>query len=90
MDVQTGKQPENQDRRYFLFALRIMGELVYLIAVPVVFLALGGKWLDSRYQTAPRFLIAGFVLAAFCSGIAVYRRARELGREYQALDKNQE
>ncbi len=83
-------KPKNQqsDRRYFLFALRIMGELVWMIAAPVVILALFGKWIDTRFGTRPIFLIAGFVLAAITSGISVWRRTKELGKEYQDLDKN--
>ncbi len=68
--------------------MRIMGELIYLIALPVVLLALLGKWLDSRFSTSPRLLILGFVFAALISGIAVYRRAKELGKEYQAIEKS--
>lgn len=83
------RQKPLSDRRYTIFALRIMGEITYLIAVPVVALALFGKWLDGRYETAPKFLIAGFVLAAIISGTGVWRRAKQLGREYQNLDKDQ-
>lgn len=79
--------PQSLDRRYFLFALRIMGEFTYMIAVPVVVFVLLGKWLDGRYGTSPKFLIGGFVLAALISGVAVWRRAKELGREYQELDR---
>lgn len=75
------------DRRYYIFALRIMGEIVYLIAVPVVVLALVGKWLDGKFGTKPWLLITGFVLAALISGFSVWRRAKELGKEYQALDE---
>lgn len=83
-----GVEPKNvgQDRRYFLFAIRIMGELVWMIAVPVVLLALLGKWLDTRWNTRPWFLILGFVLAAIISGVSVWRRAKELGKEYQDID----
>lgn len=82
-------KPKNQqsDRRYFLFALRIMGEIVWMIAAPVVLLAILGKWLDTRWGTRPIFLIIGFVLAALISGFSVWRRAKELGKEYQDIDK---
>lgn len=74
------------DRKYVIFATRIMGELIYLIAIPVVLLAFFGKWLDTKLETAPIFLIGGFVIAAIISGFAVWRRAKELGVEYQELE----
>lgn len=79
---------KDESRRYYLFALRIMGEITYLIAIPVVALALLGKWLDTRYETAPVFLILGFVLAALISGFSVWRRAKKLGQEYQSLEND--
>lgn len=75
------------DRAYFVFAIRIMGEFTFLIALPVVVFALLGKWLDGKYGTQPLFLISGFVLAVVISGFTVYRRIKELGKEYQELDK---
>lgn len=59
---------------------------MYLIAVPVVVLALLGKWLDDKLGTRPWFIIGGFIFAAIISGFSVWRRAKQLGIEYQALD----
>lgn len=84
--MQAERKNGGQDRRYFLFAIRIMGELVWMIAVPVVLLAFLGKWLDNRWNTRPWFLIFGFVLAALISGFAVWRRVHQLGKEYQDID----
>lgn len=75
------------DRKYYLFALRIMGEFIYVIAVPIVLLAFLGKWVDSKIGTSPKFMILGFFVAAFISGWIIWRRAKELGKEYQDLDK---
>ncbi|MFH2062617.1 MAG: AtpZ/AtpI family protein [bacterium] len=75
-----------QDRKYVILGLRIVGEFGAIIAVPVVLLSLLGKYLDQRYGTAPAFLIAGFLLAAVLSGVSVYRRAREFGREYSQIE----
>lgn len=83
-------QQKSSDRSYIAFGIRTIGELGGIIAVPVVVFALAGKWLDTRYHTAPFLLIAGFILAALVSGFAVYRRANELGKEYQDLDKKKD
>lgn len=82
------RKTPSSDRKYMIFAIRIMGEITYLIAVPIVVLVILGKWLDGRFHTEPKFLIAGFIVAALFSGTTVWRRARQLGREYQALDTN--
>ena len=85
MDAPVLKKTD--DRAYQLFGLRAAGELGYLIALPVVLFALAGKWLDGRFGTKPWCVIAGFVLAALLSGTAVYRRAKQLGMQYDALNK---
>lgn len=75
------------DRAYIMLALRIVGSFGVAIAVPVVLLALAGKWLDGRYGTAPRFLIAGFALAAIFSATIVWRRTKDFAREFDAIEK---
>lgn len=70
---------------FYLLALRIIGDFGATIAVPVVVLALLGRWLDAKWGTRPFMLIAGFVLAALLSGISIYRKANAYGKEYQRL-----
>jgi F0F1-type ATP synthase assembly protein I len=73
------------ERKYWVFALRIAGDFGATIAVPVVLFVYLGKKLDARWDTQPWLMIAGFVLAASISGISIYRKAKKLGSEYQAL-----
>lgn len=73
------------DRRYWLFGLRITGDFGATIAIPVVVLAYLGKRFDTRFDTAPWLLIAGFALAALFSGAMIYRKAKRYGKEYQNL-----
>ncbi len=73
------------DRQFMIFGIRIMGEFAGLIAVPVILFVLLGRWLDGRYGTRPWMMIGGFVVAALVSGITVWRRAKEIGKEYQQL-----
>jgi F0F1-type ATP synthase assembly protein I len=76
----------DKDRKYLLLGLRIVGEFGFIIAAPVVFLTILGKRLDQRYNSAPLFLVSGFVLAASLSAVSIYRRAKRLGEEYLAID----
>lgn len=73
------------DRRYWLFGLRIAGDFGVTIAIPVVVFAYLGKRLDARYDTAPWILIVGFALAALLSGVMIYRKAKKYGTEYQKM-----
>lgn len=68
-----------------MFGIRIVGEFGGLIAIPVVVFVLVGRWLDGRWETKPWMTIAAFVLAAAVSGIMVWRRTKEISKEYQEL-----
>lgn len=73
------------DNKYWIFGLRIVGEFGGLIAVPVVVLVLLGRWLDGRWGTKPWMTIVAFVLAAVISGMMVWKRTKDVAKEYQQL-----
>lgn len=60
------------------FVLGLLGQLGYVIAVPLVILALLGRFIDKRYDTSPWFLIIGMFLALVISSIWVYKRTAEI------------
>ena len=74
------------DRKYYLFALKIVGDFGATIAVPVVVFALLGQYLDNRWGHSPLFTLLGFALAALLSGRMIYQKAKRYGSEYQKLD----
>ncbi len=76
----------DKDRKYILLGLRIVGEFGAIIAVPVVLLAMLGKYLDGKYGTAPWLLIAGFVIAFTLSSVSIYSRAKRFRDEYISID----
>lgn len=76
-----------KDRKYYLFAIRIIGDFGASIAVPVVVFVLIGQWLDGKYNKSPWFTVIAFVLAAVLSGKMIYKKAEKYGKEYQDLDK---
>lgn len=78
-------QPQN-DRSYYLFALKIVGDFGVTIAIPVVAFSLLGKYLDQRWQTDPWLLVFGFVFSLIISGRIIYRKAKRYGQEYQQLN----
>ncbi|HYE60001.1 MAG TPA: AtpZ/AtpI family protein [Candidatus Kapabacteria bacterium] len=81
---------DNEQRKYMLLGLRIVGDFGATIAVPVVLFVLVGQWMDARYGIGPWATVAAFVLAALVSGKSIYRKAKEYGRTYTAIDTKEE
>ena len=76
-----------KDRKYYLFALRIIGDFGASIAIPVVVFVLIGQWLDGKYEKSPWFTVIAFALAVVLSGKMIYKKAKRYGKEYQDIDK---
>ena len=49
-------------------------ELGYTIAVPIVLLALVGRFADKHFETSPWLLLAGILLSIIVSSALVYRK----------------
>lgn len=49
-------------------------ELGYMIAIPLVALTLGGRFLDKKLGTSPMLLLVGVVLAIILSSYMVYKK----------------
>lgn len=62
----------------------LVGQIGYIIAIPAVFFAFGGAYLDKQLGTSPLFIILGLSLAFLASAFGVARVIRtiiELGNE---------
>lgn len=78
---------KNDDRGFYLFGLRIVGDFSATIAVPAVLGALAGTRLDARWGSKP-YALAGCLLLAFgISALVIRRKAAAYGKEYQDLIK---
>jgi F0F1-type ATP synthase assembly protein I len=53
--------------------IALVFELGYTIAVPLVVLALGGRFLDRHFGTSPLFLLVGIALSLISSGLYIYK-----------------
>lgn len=73
------------DSAYLRLALRIFADFGVSIAAPAVLAALGGKWLDARFGTQPRILLALLAIALTLTAYALVRKARRYAAEYQSL-----
>lgn len=74
------------DRKYAMMSLRIVGDFGAVIAVPVVGLVLIGQRLDAHYHSGPWYTTIAFIAAAAISAQLIYRKAKDYGREFQALN----
>jgi hypothetical protein len=59
-------------------AWQLAWELGYAIAIPIVVLALVGRWADRAWGTSPWLLLAGIVVSVFISSFMVYRRVKKI------------
>ena len=63
-----------------LIGLSLVFELGYMIALPIVICALGGRLMDRHWGTSPLFLLVGIAIAIVVSGYMVVARIRDMER----------
>lgn len=66
------KQPSWAD------SFKLVGQLGFEIALPLVGFALGGRWLDQRLGSSPALLLVGMALAVFLSTVLVARKIKKM------------
>lgn len=64
-----------------LQALSYAWQFGYTIAVPLVVLALLGRFLDQKLGTSPWFLLGGILLSIIISSVAVVMKALSIFRD---------
>ena len=67
------------------FTLRLVGDVLGTIAVPVVALSIIGRWLDARIGTRPFALAASILCAFLVSSVSICQKAIRYRREYELL-----
>lgn len=65
-------------------AVGFVWEVFAAIAIPTVLCALGGRWLDRRFETTPVFMGLGLVAAVLVSGVLVYVMAKKFSVKMKA------
>lgn len=70
-------EEKNKDQQSWS-ALSLAWSLGYLIAVPLVILALAGRYLDKKLNTAPWLLLAGILISISISSYMVYKKSIEI------------
>lgn len=64
-------------------AVSLAWELGFTIAIPVVILALLGRFLDKKLGTDPWLILAGVILSVLISSYLIYKKTAEI------MDKSQ-
>jgi F0F1-type ATP synthase assembly protein I len=84
MDINDTKQNKPKQEGAWS-ALSLAWQLGYSMAIPLVVLALLGRFADKKFGTSPWLLLAGIMLSLVVSTIAVYRRTIKIlgGTEWQ-------
>lgn len=75
-----------KDRRYMTLGLKIAADFGAGIAAPVVIFVLIGQYIEKKYGGAPFVTMGAFVLAAVISGIYIYKKAKQYGKEFADID----
>lgn len=67
----TEKTPSNSLKFWSL-----AWEMGFIIAVPIIMLALLGRLLDKTFLTSPLFLLVGILLAMIVTGILIWKKIK--------------
>ncbi len=72
----------NPSRYHALWmSLNLAWELGYVIAIPLVCLALLGRWLDHRWGSSPVMILVGVVVAFIITSVWLSTKIKELTQE---------
>jgi F0F1-type ATP synthase assembly protein I len=69
---------QNSQKTSYWQALGIAWELGYVIAVPIVIFALGGRMLDKHFHSSPWLLLAGILISIILSSIGLVWKFKKL------------
>ncbi len=64
---------KNKDDSIFP-VLSLVFELGYIIAIPIVGFALGGRLLDNKLDTSPLFILGGIFISIILTSYFVYKK----------------
>lgn len=70
--------PENKKSDAGWSATSLAWELGYSIAIPLIVLAIGGRFLDKKLGTSPWLLLIGILISIFISSYMVYKKTTEI------------
>lgn len=76
---------QEQQGKYYVFALRVAADITATIMVPAVIAAMAGRYLDARCETGRAFFIALLACAALLTVWGVVKKVRLYGKAFKKL-----
>ena len=79
MDQNLSQKPNNtppQVNKWSLASLAM--DMGFIIALPLVALGIGGKWLDTKLGTEPWLTLLGIALAITCTTVWLTKKFKKL------------
>lgn len=82
LNQQNTEKTEKNTKAVFNFATLagMVGELGFVIAVPLLVAIVAGIWIDKKFSTTPLFMIVGILLAITVSTITIGRKIKQLNK----------
>ncbi|XLQ19852.1 MAG: AtpZ/AtpI family protein [Candidatus Moraniibacteriota bacterium] len=71
-------QDKKTENSGVFYALSLAFELGFMIAIPAVGFALGGRLLDNKLESSPIFLLLGIFVSILLSSYLVYRKTARI------------
>lgn len=90
MDAPTTQSGPKRQRSMLVQALGFAWDFGVIVAVPLVALALGGRWLDRHYHTSPWMFLGGVVISIIITSILVVRKLTGIIRDISPTDTKQQ
>jgi F0F1-type ATP synthase assembly protein I len=72
------EENKKQKKSPVFSALGLAFELGYLIAIPLVLLAVGGRLLDKKLNSSPFLFLTGIIFSILISSFLVYKKTKEV------------
>ena len=73
---QKNAEVKNKSKEFKAWVLA--GELGYIIAIPIVVLALLGRLADKAWGTAPWLMLLGIILSIATSSYLIYKKVKDI------------
>ena len=64
----------------------LASQIGFSIAIPLVILALTGRFLDRRFDSSPWFFLASLLLSFLVSAVIMYRHVRRILKLFSNMD----